>query len=46
LQVPDLLGALARQAAQLVRGDQYAVLERAYVLDRLRDELATPHVVH
>ncbi len=36
-QVPDLLSALARQAVHLVRGDQYASLDRGYTLDRLRD---------
>ncbi|MDB4988370.1 MAG: uncharacterized protein JWN04_3548, partial [Myxococcaceae bacterium] len=36
-QIPDLLGALARQAVHLIRGDQYAAVDRAYTLDRLRD---------
>jgi hypothetical protein len=36
-QDPDILGALARQAVHLIRGDQYASLEPAYTLDRLRD---------
>lgn len=36
-QVPDLLAALARQAVHLIRGDQYAAVDRGYTLDRLRD---------
>lgn len=36
-QRADRVRALSRQAAHLIRGDQYATLDRGYVLDRLRD---------
>jgi GTP-binding protein EngB required for normal cell division len=36
-QAPDMIGVLARQASHLIRGDQYAALDRGYALDRLRD---------